>query len=274
MSEQQPATTPGPEARAFNRRVPRPVGKIALALAKAQVDFEEIKRDCSVDFGQGTKHVKFNYASLASIYAATRKALSKNELALCHYIDGEELVCQLLHSSGEFMVSVVHIGSPRQWKEFGGNITYATRYAVGGLLGCAAEDDMDAPEGERQQRSQQRPAERQQRGKGADARQASGQATSSQQGGEGQRQQTQEEKAVETARKSAEKCDTPGKLTALARRYKNRSLPEKKAIGAVGKAKGWKWNKEESVFEEPPPADGPPEDDSFMPVDQDGNEAL
>lgn len=268
----QPATntTPGPEARAFSRRVPRPIGKIALALAKAQVDFGEIKRDCSVDFGQGAKKVKFNYASLASIYAATRKALSKNELALCHYIDGEELVCQLLHSSGEYMVSVVQIGSPRQWKEFGGNITYATRYAVGGLLGCAAEDDMDAPEGERQQT----PPERRQSGQGGNARQASGQATSGQQSGEGQRQQTQEEKAVETARLSAEKCDTPGKLTSLARRFKNRSVPERKAIAAVAKKRGWKWNKEESVFESDKPANGPPEDDSFMPVDQDGNEAL
>ena len=277
MSE-KPATnpTPGPEARAFNRRMPRPIGKVALALSKAQGEFEEIEKDSEGQARGG----KFKYSSLAAIYKGTRKALSKNELAICHCVDGDELVSYVVHSSGEFLTSVIHIGHPKQWQEFGSCLTYAERYNASALLAVAGEDDLDAPEGERQQRqqgSQQRPSGRQQGGKGADARQASGQATSGQQSG----QQTQEGKAVETARKSAEKCDTPGKLTALARRFKNRSVPERRAIAAVGKAKGWKWNKEESVFEEatppadgPPPEDGPPSDDSFMPVDQDGNNAF
>ena len=55
-------------------------------------------------------------------------------------------MCRLIHSSGEQLVSVVRVGRPgRDWKEFGTNLTYATRYCTSGLLALASEEDIDAP---------------------------------------------------------------------------------------------------------------------------------
>ena len=122
-----------------------PISKLAEALAKASDDFGEIQKDATVDIDtKGGGSFTFRYATLAAIYKAVRPALAANGLSVVHVVDGATLVTMLLHVSGESISSSIPIGQPSEWKQYGGALTYAKRYAVGGLLAVAADDDTDA----------------------------------------------------------------------------------------------------------------------------------
>lgn len=252
MSE--PANATSLEERSFRRHKDRPSGELAAALAKAQEKFEAIEKSCTVDFTYNGRNVKYNYADLASVYSAVRKPLSANGLSLTHSIDGEELVCRLVHSSGEQVVSVVHIGKPgRDWKDFGTSVTYATRYAISGLLGVASEEDIDAPP-EREKQPAKAPAKRRQP------------AAQPAKGPVAQAEKNAEAWSVDQARREAEACETPEKLTALAIRWKDRPSVEKMEIAKLAAARNWVWDKGKGGYVFDAPSELNPTDDQGNPV--------
>ena len=208
----------------------------------------------------------YKYADLSAVYDAVRKPLAENGLALTHSLDGEDLVCRLIHVSGEQVVSVVHVGRPgNDWKEFGSKLTYATRYCVSGLLALASEEDMDAPIDKSRNGNAEpaKPPARQ-----PSAKPAAAQPSESEKSIEDKADETAK-KAAHTARKAADACDTPGKLSSMAQRYKNRTLGERKAIHESALARGWQWDKEKKSYG----GDPDPEItvDELHPVDKDGN---
>ena len=122
------------------------------ALARAAATFKAIKRTSEAkvsyrDKSGNWKNYSFRYAGLDEIYSAVRESLSRERLALSHQIldGGKRLLVTLRHASGERLESGVELGNHADWKEFGGALTYSTRYAVSGLLGIAPDDDRDAP---------------------------------------------------------------------------------------------------------------------------------
>lgn len=126
------------------------------AFAQAQAEYLPVIRDRLVvqklkDKQTGSytgREIKFLYADLAAILAATRPALSKHGLAFMQPIETADdgtawVVSVLAHKLGGMVTSRMMIAPAKDQKEFGGNVTYARRFAAGPLLSVSAEDDAE-----------------------------------------------------------------------------------------------------------------------------------
>lgn len=100
------------------------------------------------------REIRFLYADLNAILAATRPGLSKHGLTFLQPLetsdDGTTWVVSILaHKDGGMIVSRMIVAPAKDMKEFGSNITYARRYAAGPILSVSAEDDADERDNER-----------------------------------------------------------------------------------------------------------------------------
>jgi hypothetical protein len=138
----------------FSRQTSPTIGKVAMALAKAQGAFHPLVRNCEgkvtyegKDGKPGGSYV-FAYADLSAVVDATKDALAANELAIVNIVNAKAgtLRVALIHSSNEWIASDFLIPSPTQVgpQRFGTALTYLKRYGLSGLLGVAADDDDDA----------------------------------------------------------------------------------------------------------------------------------
>ena len=122
---------------------------LVAALAKARVDFAPIVRTKTVTVKSDRGSYHFSYAPLEDILAAVTEALSAHGLVLVSGIDqgadgGVVLSTRLMHASGQWLESCVHVGRHAKMQEMGSSLTYARRYAITGLLGISADNDDDA----------------------------------------------------------------------------------------------------------------------------------
>lgn len=152
-----PPSTAAPASLPSNNPQPRPIAKLAAALAKAQGDFVAPLKNRSVDFQpERGPRVKYNYADLADVIESFRKPLAANGLALTHILEyskhGFGLTTRLIHESGESVSTWYPLPDPagREMRpqQFGSALTYARRYSVSALLGIASEEDDDGHGGE------------------------------------------------------------------------------------------------------------------------------
>lgn len=122
------------------------INEIAGALAMAQAEIESATKD------RINPHFKQGYATLASVWDACRKPLSKNNLSVVQFPKAEgksvTLTTMLLHKSGqwfrEILVMEAMNGTPQA---VGSAITYARRYALASMVGVAPDDDDDGNAG-------------------------------------------------------------------------------------------------------------------------------
>jgi hypothetical protein len=145
------------------------IGKLALALAKAQGTFTFAKKESEAPVFEskergGRPVGKRTYADLAAVLEAVRKGLSENELAIIQTPfpqsnGGVLLRTTLAHSSGEWMASEISLPADRMGaiQGWGSALTYARRYALAAMVGIAQDDDdgQAAQDGEKQ-RTQKR----------------------------------------------------------------------------------------------------------------------
>jgi len=118
----------------------KPIGKLALALSKAQGEMGHAAKDAM------NPHFKAKYADLASVISACREVLAKNELAILQPVsaDGNKVSVKtiLAHSSGEFIEETLTLtakdASPQS---LGSAISYGRRYGMASMLGITADDD-------------------------------------------------------------------------------------------------------------------------------------
>lgn len=118
--------------------------KLAMALAKAQAEFQPIakNRDVQITMRSGGAY-KFRYADLEAILTATRPALNKNGLSIITEVNDGQLITILMHESGDERRSTFNLPSADDIKAYGAQISYLRRYAITALLGVAADDDLD-----------------------------------------------------------------------------------------------------------------------------------
>lgn len=120
------------------------IGALAKALAAAQGELEDAKKDASNPAFKGSK-----YATLASIRAALSKVLPKHDLAVVQGFapsgdDGVCIVTTLMHSSGEWIRSAIHMPvTKKDAQGFGSACTYGRRYSLAAIVGVASDDDDD-----------------------------------------------------------------------------------------------------------------------------------
>lgn len=143
------------------------LGKLAEALAKAQLAFKPIKKSVENLF-YSTERKKAMYADLSSIIEATQKSLAENGLVVIQFpvvkTETKEagVISRLQHSSGEWLENEVILPATakvKEWKDgvqgvgtkfdaqtCGIAITYSRRYSMQSLIGVAAEEDSDGNE--------------------------------------------------------------------------------------------------------------------------------
>lgn len=122
------------------------IGKLALALARASLEFSAALKDRENPAYRGSK-----YVPLENLIDATRPALSKNELAVMQLPSlsdqDVQITTVLAHSSGEWISSSLRVpGTMRDRfdaQSVGSGITYARRYSYQSILNIAGEVDDD-----------------------------------------------------------------------------------------------------------------------------------
>lgn len=116
---------------------------LASALCKAQAEMEAAYE------GGYNPHFKSSFCRLTDLINASRPSLTKYGLSVSQYpdsdADGTYLVTQLLHASGEKIVSKVKmvLDKPSDIQSFGKVMTYLKRYAYAAIVGIAIADEQD-----------------------------------------------------------------------------------------------------------------------------------
>lgn len=155
-------------------------GALALALAKAQGEFEEVEKNCvaRIPMKSGGSY-SFEYADLAAIRNATTPALTKYGIALIQAFETVRIAAERDRPARAIIrvqTELLH-GESEQWmrtplleieadandaKAIGGASTYFRRYQVQTLLAIAAEDDTDADgQGQRKENTRSAPPSQQ-----------------------------------------------------------------------------------------------------------------
>ena len=131
------------------------IGEISKALAKAQGTMQPAKFDAKNPF------FKSEYATLTSIMAACRPALSENGIAIVQGASVNEkmltVTTMLTHSSGEFIsddltMAIIKTGP----QDIGSAITYARRYSLSSMVGIVSDADDDGESSKTQNKPAQR----------------------------------------------------------------------------------------------------------------------
>jgi hypothetical protein len=125
---------------------------LAAALVAAQSEMPEIPKDGTGKIrGMSKKTGKpyeydYTYATLPTIFRLTLPVLNKHGLALTQTSEGGCLITALRYEGGECLTSSLEMPSPRSMspQDYGKAHSYYRRYEVNGMLGLAADDDIDA----------------------------------------------------------------------------------------------------------------------------------
>lgn len=127
---------------AQNANMSDSINELAISLCKAQAEFKVAEKN------QKNPFFKSNYADFQSIVAASRPALTKNNLAVVQQItldDSQQLlVTKLLHSSGQWIQSIAKI-TPQKTdvQSFSSYITYLKRIMYCSLISVVTGDEDD-----------------------------------------------------------------------------------------------------------------------------------
>jgi hypothetical protein len=116
------------------------IGKLAAALAKAQLEMGAVVKDAR------NPHFKNTYASLAACIEAT-KLLNRHGFAVVQPPamagpDGVSVETFLLHESGEWIRGALYMpASKKDAQGFGSALSYARRYCLCATANLATDDD-------------------------------------------------------------------------------------------------------------------------------------
>lgn len=121
------------------------INELAAALSKMQGTVGPVfkNKTAKVQMKSGGTYT-YTYADLAGIWETIRKPLSDAGLSICQTFVGRELITILMHSSGQWIKSILPLSCMGlKPQELGSEITYFKRYALSSILGIAADEDED-----------------------------------------------------------------------------------------------------------------------------------
>lgn len=102
-----------------------------------------------VNLGKDSKGYGYNYTSLDKMIEATKPTLQKHNLAILQMPIKDGLISRLIHSSGEWIETVlegdmIDLAKMNKYQVQGSQLTYFRRYAWASICGIASDDDLDA----------------------------------------------------------------------------------------------------------------------------------
>ena len=122
----------------------QPKPTIHGAFVKVCADVENVKRDTKGQVGRG----EYYYATLESVLDVLQPLLAREELGLAQFVQGDDLVAKLYHSSGaEIEMGRYNLGALIDHQKRGSAITYGRRYQLCAIFGITQEDDDAASAG-------------------------------------------------------------------------------------------------------------------------------
>jgi hypothetical protein len=118
------------------------IGELAKALAMAQGEFMAVHKT------QENPYFKSKYASLADVVNAGAPILARHGLSISQHPGFDEhghiLVTWLMHSSGQFLTSMMRLRPTKDDPQgLGSALTYGRRQAYMGISGLVADEDDD-----------------------------------------------------------------------------------------------------------------------------------
>ena len=113
------------------------INELAAALSKAQSKIMKAHKDNTNPF------FRSKYSDLASVWDAFRDPFTENGLSLSQFPIGKKhLLTMLMHSSGQFMKSIVEMNPSKDDPQgLGSAITYFRRYSAQAAAGVTPDDD-------------------------------------------------------------------------------------------------------------------------------------
>lgn len=132
--------------------------QLGAAMAAAQADIEGAAKDRDNPF------FKTTYATLASVWAACKPALTKNGLSVLQFSEpGSDgtlaLTTMLLHASGQYVSGTEVVRLVKDDPQgYGSAMTYARRYGLAAMVGVSPEDDDAEAATDRRPRQRQQAA--------------------------------------------------------------------------------------------------------------------
>jgi len=115
------------------------IGELIAALAKAQPELRNPHKNKQAHI-PGRPYM---YADLGEIVDSYRLPLAKQGIIVLTQLGVNSITVKIAHSSGQWMASTAPIFESKDIKVFGANITYNRRYLTEGLIGLAAQEDID-----------------------------------------------------------------------------------------------------------------------------------
>lgn len=120
------------------------LNELFASLAKAQGAFKPIYKNKTMKI---PGRPDYQYADLAEIIKTVQPDLSAHGLSVLQPLDmddkGPLLITRLSHSSGQWIETVLPLGSYTKHQEFGVEVSYKRRYALCSILNIMADDDVD-----------------------------------------------------------------------------------------------------------------------------------
>jgi hypothetical protein len=134
------------------------IGALAKALAAFQAEVKDPARKAENPFF-GSK-----YADLQALEGEVRALLAKHDLSHSQLVETTPgfvtLRTLVLHTSGQWLMSVSTWACPPDIQKAGSIITYLRRYSLGAILGVASEADDDGNAGKDQKKPEPPPPDR------------------------------------------------------------------------------------------------------------------
>ncbi len=117
------------------------INDLAAALAKAQVEIENVAKDGA------NPHFQSRYATLGGVLEEVRPKLAKHGISVVQMpVNGEGssvgIITRLLHSSGQWIESAFFVVPTKHDAQGAGSaLTYCRRYSLMAMAGVGPEDD-------------------------------------------------------------------------------------------------------------------------------------
>jgi hypothetical protein len=116
----------------------------SLSVFQSEMPTVSLDREVTVKTKAGGEY-RFSYATFRNIIETAKPLLAKNNLSFSQLVETDGTVTTILmHESGEWLSSSLHITGEQTAQGIGSAITYAKRYSLSSILGIVADDDDDA----------------------------------------------------------------------------------------------------------------------------------
>jgi len=119
------------------------IGELVAALAKAQPELRNPHKNKTAKITSTKANYQYMYADLGEITDSYRLPLAMQGLVVLTQLTPGFISVKIAHSSGQWIESIAEIPEANDIKVFGANITYMRRYLTEGLIGLAAQEDID-----------------------------------------------------------------------------------------------------------------------------------